>query len=530
MEHGNEYVIIREDLLQDPVTIITDGLLIGRLKDCELLLNHPAVSRVQAGIKQIAGSDYVFSLRPSNPVKLNGRLLEGNEALAPGDILEVGPFLLEIDRTEALVIKVSLQIGTSATTGDFCGADLDTTGKLLEPTPPAGGKRAPAKSRAAPISGDKALDIFWDKRIREAGKMVRPSPLFPKSRRRTGKAQFNWTPTTDLASRWPVSFFIWGAIAVGLLSLAAAFWYASAYAPAPVSYAHIKAQLDLFPPIAARPNANSCTTCHSLSSNMEARCSGCHNAEGFIATVIKPHVAAGVGCVACHAEHQGVNFKAGEAALFTCTQCHNDANRNTYNGRRVGTPHGGTFGYPVINGKWRWTGLDDSEWALKQIAVTRLPADTEDQWRSKQFHAIHIRRVRTVAGIPGNAEGEVSCSSCHKSFNPIDLDTPRTACAACHNGRIEPGTKRVLIPKDKADCTSCHVQHFKDKRHWNPSLMVLDASIGLQNPMPHLSTSALGSGSVSRRMSDKLQFVARNDRLKLFGNPTDPLLSTPLKD
>ena len=81
---------------------------------------------------------------------------------------------------------------------------------------------------------------------------------------------------------------------------------------------------------------------------------------------------------------------------------------------RVGTPHGGPFGYPVFDGKWKWTGLDDSEWALKQIPVRRLPADTEDRWHSKQFHAVHMR-VRTVAGIPGNAEGELSCSSCHKS-------------------------------------------------------------------------------------------------------------------
>src|SRR6266513_3798741 len=112
MAQENKYIIIREDLVQDPVTIISEGLLIGRLKECELLLNHPSVSRVQAGIKQVEGVSYIFSLRPANPVKLNGRPLEANEALAPGDILAVGPFLLEIDRSEALIIKVSLQIGT----------------------------------------------------------------------------------------------------------------------------------------------------------------------------------------------------------------------------------------------------------------------------------------------------------------------------------------------------------------------------------------------------------------------------------
>ena len=36
MPQENKYIIIREDLVQDPVTIITDGLLVGRLQECEL--------------------------------------------------------------------------------------------------------------------------------------------------------------------------------------------------------------------------------------------------------------------------------------------------------------------------------------------------------------------------------------------------------------------------------------------------------------------------------------------------------------
>ena len=63
----NQYVIIRDDLLIDPVTVITDGLLIGRLMECELLLNHPAVSRAQAGIKHIDDDYYLFPLRPEQP-------------------------------------------------------------------------------------------------------------------------------------------------------------------------------------------------------------------------------------------------------------------------------------------------------------------------------------------------------------------------------------------------------------------------------------------------------------------------------
>lgn len=464
----SRFIIIREDLVQDPLTILTDGLLIGRLLQCELVLNHPAVSRVQAGIKWIDDVYYLFSLRPGNPPKLNGGAVEENEALAPGDIVEIGPFQLEIDREEIeLVLKVSLRIGVVPGIHDTDIPYQHTTDPLALLTE---GKKA-AKPRAAPLPGNKALDFFWDKRIREAGKMVRPSPLFPRSQRRSGKAQFNWTPTSDLARRWPASFFIWGAVMVGALSMAAAYRYANAYAPAPVSRSHALDKMEMTPPIAIKANADSCTSCHSLTGSTETKCAACHNTEAFSATVIKPHVAAGIGCVSCHAEHQGSEFNPAHGALATCTSCHNDANNDVYDGRQVGTPHGGTFGYPVVNEKWTWQGLDDGDWALKKIEIARLPTDSDDQWRSKQFHALHVQRVRSGTGMGGNLQGELSCSSCHKSFNPIDRDTPKTTCGECHNGRVEQGSNRVLIAKDKPNCTSCHVQHVKDIKHWNPTLL-----------------------------------------------------------
>lgn len=469
MSQGYRFIIVREDLVQDPVTIITDGLLIGRLPECELLLNHPSVSRAQAGIKEIEGVYYLFSLRPANPPKLNGKAVEENEALAPGDVIAIGPFLLEVDSADnALVIKVALQIGIVAEPAFISTPNLSTTKLLL----PEEGKKAAKAPRPAPLPGNKTLDIFWDKRIREAGKIVRPSPLFPRGQRRSGKAQFNWSPTSDLARRWPVSFLIWGTVIVGVLSVAAACWYANAYTPAPVSSSHARTELAIFPPIANKPNGDSCTNCHSFSGNMEAKCAGCHNSEAFVATVIKPHAAAGIGCVSCHSEHQGSDFRPGQAALATCTSCHTDANTQTYNGRRVSTPHGGKFGYPVVNEKWKWQGIDNEEWSLKKIDLARLPTDTDDGWRSKQFHALHVQRVRKVDSVPGNAQGELSCSSCHKSFDTIDRDTPRTTCGACHNGKAETGTTRMLIATDQPNCTSCHVQHVKDKRHWNASLMV----------------------------------------------------------
>jgi hypothetical protein len=255
-----------------------------------------------------------------------------------------------------------------------------------------------------------------------------------------------------------------------VFSVAGVWWYANAYAPAPLSSAHSRNQMALVPAIAKQPNADSCTNCHAFSGNMDARCASCHSTEVFEATVIEPHVAAGIGCSDCHAEHRGAEFRPGLTALATCTECHNDANRRVFNGRKVGTPHGGTFGYPVISEQWKWTGLTDEEWALKQIDVARLPTESDEQWRSKQFHALHVQRVKKVLDMPGNARGELSCSSCHKSFDPIDRETPRTTCAACHNGKVESGTNRRLIANNQPNCTSCHVQHVKDKRNTVPSL------------------------------------------------------------
>ena len=441
----NQYVIVRDDLFLDPITIVSEGLLIGRLPQCEVRLNHPSVSRVQAGIKQVDDNYYLFALRPKNPVILNGKPVEQNEALAPGDVLEVGPFRLEIDASgDALSISVELRIGMQPSEIDVSDAGLSTENLVA----PADGKAK--KPRAAPIAGTKALDIFWDKRIRDAGKMARPSPLYPKAGRRSGKAQFNWTPTTDLMSRWPVAVFTWALLLVGLVSVAAAYWYTSAFAPGPVSKAHTVSQFSIVPAIATRPNAGSCTTCHSFRGNMEQRCAACHRTEAFVATVIKPHEAAGIGCVDCHAEHRGAGFSATAGALASCTACHNDS--------KVGTPHGGTFGYPVVNGEWSAKSINDEEWELRKLAVQRQPTDTDQKWRSNQFHALHDQRVKLVPGLKGNAEGRLSCSSCHNSFDPLDRTTPRTTCAACH------------VANDKPNCTSCHVQHVRDTRRGSTGL------------------------------------------------------------
>src|SRR6266849_6347719 len=149
------------------------------------------------------------------------------------------------------------------------------------------------------------------------------------------------------------------------------------------------------------------------------------------------------------------------------------------------------------------------------LKLERLATDTEDQWRSKQFHAVHLYRVRAIAGLPANKDGELSCSSCHAMRDPIDLTTPRTTCAKCHNGQPDPRAGRQVIAADKPNCTSCHVQHVKDKRHWNPGLLSVRTGSGsdrinaqLLNQTTRFDPVATAPGSDTDSLGDVTLYTA----------------------
>jgi hypothetical protein len=473
---ASKFIINRDDLNVDAVALVTDGLKIGRLPNCELVLNHPMVSRLHAGVTLAGGRYYLYNFSHSSGTTLNGRVVatESGEVLADGDLVQIGPFFLHISRAgDALVIGVTLEVATNV-------ADA---GGLVEQTQAPPPTHAPSEE-ATEVA--QALNVFWEKRKREAGKMQRVSPLRPqKPMRVLGKARFNWTPTRDLVRPWPFSIFVWGFAVVAALSAVAAFVYAGSFAPAPISSAHASAAPRSQPPIALRANANACTTCHALKTSMDTNCADCHQAAGFKATVTEPHKAAGIGCTACHVEHQGTEFRPAVASLQTCTTCHNDSNKKTFNGHSVHTPHGGMYGYPVVDGKWSWMGLPDEEWRQKSASVQKLvqsvrgalvtgPSaagrEPDDIRRSAEFHALHLHRVKAVAGLPANRDGEMSCSSCHKSFSPIDRETPRQTCGTCHNGDRGGKFEKLLAP-DHPNCISCHVQHLQARREWGRALL-----------------------------------------------------------
>ncbi|MFL6336235.1 MAG: FHA domain-containing protein [Pyrinomonadaceae bacterium] len=473
---SSRFIIERDDLNVDPVILVTDGLKIGRLPSCEVVLNHPAVSRLHAGITMSGGHHFLYNFSSSSGTTLNGRIVatESGEVLADGDLIQIGPFFLEVKRAgDALRLNVTLEVTTNVS---------DSIYRVETPTGPTPFKKRPTGTSEL----SQALNVFWEKRKREAGKMQRVSPLRPqKPMRVLGKARFNWTPTRDLVRPWPLAVFVWGFAVILALSAVAAYVYAEAYAPAPISAAHAATSIRSQPPIAARANASRCTTCHSVTAKIETNCSSCHQAAGFKATVTEPHLKAGIGCNDCHVEHQGTEFRPNVASLQTCTTCHSDSNKKTYQGRAVHTPHGGTYGYPVVNGKWSWMGLPDEEWAQKSASLRKLQLtvrtsllvgpesvnrDPDDLRRSAEFHALHIHRVKAVGGLPGNKDGEMSCSSCHKGFTPLDRETPHQTCATCHNGDRGGKFEKVLAA-DRPNCISCHVQHPQARREWGLSLL-----------------------------------------------------------
>src|SRR5439155_3192269 len=110
---------------------------------------------------------------------------------------------------------------------------------------------------------EQALNVFWDKRRREAGKIAPQTLLHPRTNKKVGKAQFNWRPSLDLSRIWRKSYFYWGAAVVVPLSIAAVLVYESAYSPGQVSTAHTSSRM-FARAIALKPNQKSCSNCHGV--------------------------------------------------------------------------------------------------------------------------------------------------------------------------------------------------------------------------------------------------------------------------
>jgi len=66
------------------------GAVLGRSRECEVVVDDPNVSRRHAEVRPSGGSWIVRDLGSTNGVKVNGRRVEGAQSLKPGDTVEVG--------------------------------------------------------------------------------------------------------------------------------------------------------------------------------------------------------------------------------------------------------------------------------------------------------------------------------------------------------------------------------------------------------------------------------------------------------
>jgi hypothetical protein len=178
-----------------------------------------------------------------------------------------------------------------------------------------------------------------------------------------------------------------------------------------------------------------------------------------------------VTCTVCHKEHQGDDFSLTASAIQSCSTCHNDNNKSAYNGKTVRTAHGGSYGYPVTNGQWKWQGVyREVADAIPEIKGSAT-ADKDEQARlSREFHAIHAYRLTAPKGLTGDKTGLVSCSTCHKSFNPVDRETPRQTCAVCHTTPAGDENRDPRFVAGQVNCISCHVQHPYSEARWSEFL------------------------------------------------------------
>jgi hypothetical protein len=449
-----KFKIIRADTSAAAVTLEKDGVVLGRLQSGDVVLNHPAVSRVHAGINRVGDDYYLINLSVSNSLTLNRKLLASEQAdvLASGDIIQIGPFAIAVERNYDDNDVISLDVTHHFT------ADLQTE---AEEKPIAG--PAKASSQVADV-----LKVFWEKRTRE--KDAWATMLRPQGKPLPGKARINWKPTGDLRGTWRVGLFLWAFLAIGCLAVYSFYRYPNTYARKPLSKPHAKKIDSLV--IANRGNENSCTTCHTPDQPLENACIRCHQAEQFHASNTKAHANAGITCTVCHQEHQGEDYRPRLAALQSCAECHNDANHELYNGKPVRTAHGGGFGYVAENGQWTWGGLHkETVETMRAETVKYLSSGALASPVSQQFHAVHMYQLAAPQGMKTDKTGNISCSTCHLSFAPVDRETPKQTCAVCHSGMADRATGETLVAAGEANCVSCHVQHPYNLRRWQEFLM-----------------------------------------------------------
>lgn len=449
MAETGKFTVAFADLERDTLSLEKDGIMIGRLDTCDVVLDHKTVSRVHAAINFRDGKYFILNLSSSNVLTLNGRRLgpEKDDVLADGDTVQIGPFTISAGRIgEELLLIVDEQ---------YAGSAMRKTGEI---------PITPERVEPATPELEGVLKAFWEKRTRD--KEDWGTRLRPTEKPIPGKAMFNWRPTRDLKPTWRIGLFVWAILLIGALGVFAYLKYPQAYEPRPLTSAH--ASRFEATAIAVRENANSCTTCHMPNEPMENSCVRCHSAKEFHASNTRAHEQAGVTCTMCHREHEGSDFDMTASAIRSCAECHSDSNTKTYNGKSVHTAHDRSYGYPAVDGVWKWKGVyREVADAIPEINSSATGDKDEQAKLSRQFHTVHVYRLKAPEGVKSDKRGLLSCSSCHTSFGEnVDRVAPRETCAVCHT-TADAANRDARFGSSSVNCISCHVQHPYSGNRWS---------------------------------------------------------------
>jgi hypothetical protein len=77
--------------LEGRATILTSsGAVMGRSRDCEVVVSDENVSRRHAEVRTTGSAWAVRDLGSTNGVKVNGRRIDGSQTLRPGDVIQIG--------------------------------------------------------------------------------------------------------------------------------------------------------------------------------------------------------------------------------------------------------------------------------------------------------------------------------------------------------------------------------------------------------------------------------------------------------
>ncbi len=321
-----------------------------------------------------------------------------------------------------------------------------------------------------------AMTVFWERRkqaIENKQKLhdesvlrpQKPDPVLEEHNLYLGKWRFHWLPTSDLTMPWPRGYlFTVGAVTL-LAVIVAIFAWEKMYSPGPVSSPHsLKAEelVDQSPLVMSRLRhklvatglvENKCAVCHPSGGSMQAQCIDCHQTSHFNPQVIAAHTQVGIGCTDCHTEHKGLKFEPGHVSRSMCVDCHRERPKHPKavkaDGHSLTAPHGGSIGYPIVDGTWVWTKPLNQHMVLPEYLSPR-----------EQFHLVHMA---------ASVNQDWKCSGCHTSFaTPAAIRAiDRNKCAVCHSQSLGVETSHqldVLANQFHMDCASCHPQHGKDRQ------------------------------------------------------------------